>query len=192
LGQAGWLLNVGKIALRDRIGRSRYSVFLNRAASAILRGSTPKERAENAGIPGRLGAQKGLRTWMRRQRNSRSQGASQNSGQRDGSLFTAVTVQSWSSTTAGASLRSTIVARIWASRSIAQRRRGILTCHWRHARFDLESGCTFDLWADDAPICSVELRDGEVWVKTTFGHADHAGHWPDRLGSGLAQDINLV
>jgi nitrite reductase/ring-hydroxylating ferredoxin subunit len=25
---------------------------------------------------------------------------------------------------------------------------GILTCHWHHARFDLESGCTFDLWAD--------------------------------------------
>src|SRR5438067_5736127 len=23
---------------------------------------------------------------------------------------------------------------------------GILTCHWHHARFDLESGCTFDLW----------------------------------------------
>jgi hypothetical protein len=139
-----------------------------------------------------LGPMKGLRPWMRRQRNSRAQGASQNSGQRDGSLFTAVTVQSWLSTTAGASLRSTIVARIWASRSIAERRRGILTCHWRHARFDLESGCTFDLWADDASICSVELRDGEVWVKTTFGHADHAGHWPDRLGSGLAQDINLV
>jgi nitrite reductase/ring-hydroxylating ferredoxin subunit len=28
---------------------------------------------------------------------------------------------------------------------------GILTCHWHHARFDLASGCTFDLWADDVP-----------------------------------------
>jgi nitrite reductase/ring-hydroxylating ferredoxin subunit len=46
---------------------------------------------------------------------------------------------------------------------------GILTCHWHHARFDLESGCTFDLWADDVPICPVELRDGQVWVKTMFG-----------------------
>src|SRR5260370_74048 len=51
---------------------------------------------------------------------------------------------------------------------------GILTCHWHHARFDLESGCTFDLWADDVPICPVEVRDGDVWVKTTFGHADPA------------------
>jgi len=25
---------------------------------------------------------------------------------------------------------------------------GILTCPLHHARFDLESGCTFDLWAD--------------------------------------------
>jgi len=69
---------------------------------------------------------------------------------------------------------------------------GILTCHWHHARFDFESGCTFDLWADDAPICPVELRGGEVWVKTTFGHADPAGHWRERLDSGLAHDISLV
>ena len=27
---------------------------------------------------------------------------------------------------------------------------GLLTCHWHHAQFDLESGCTLDLWADDA------------------------------------------
>jgi nitrite reductase/ring-hydroxylating ferredoxin subunit len=26
---------------------------------------------------------------------------------------------------------------------------GILTCHRHHARFDLASGCNFDLWADD-------------------------------------------
>src|SRR3989442_8752556 len=62
---------------------------------------------------------------------------------------------------------------------------GILTCHWHHARFDLESGCTFDLWADDVPICPVEVRNGEVWVKTTFGHADPAAHWHQRLAGGL-------
>jgi nitrite reductase/ring-hydroxylating ferredoxin subunit len=69
---------------------------------------------------------------------------------------------------------------------------GILTCHWHHARFDLESGCTFDLWADDVPICPVELRNGEVWVKTTFGHADPAAHWRQRLDSGLGHNISLV
>ena len=69
---------------------------------------------------------------------------------------------------------------------------GILTCHWHHARFDLESGCTFDLWADDVPTCPVELRNGEVWVKTTFGHADPAAHWQQRLADGLAHDLGLV
>lgn len=69
---------------------------------------------------------------------------------------------------------------------------GILTCHWHHARFDLESGCTFDLWADDAPICPVEVRNGEVWVKTTFTHADPAAHWQQRLADGLAHDLDLV
>jgi nitrite reductase/ring-hydroxylating ferredoxin subunit len=69
---------------------------------------------------------------------------------------------------------------------------GIVTCHWHHARFDLESGCTFDLWADDVPICPVEVRNGEVWVEATFGHADPAGHWHQRLADGLAHDIGLV
>jgi nitrite reductase/ring-hydroxylating ferredoxin subunit len=69
---------------------------------------------------------------------------------------------------------------------------GILTCHWHHARFDLQSGCTFDLWADDVPISPVEVRNGEVWVKTTFGHADPAAHWRQRLADGLAHDLGLV
>jgi nitrite reductase/ring-hydroxylating ferredoxin subunit len=69
---------------------------------------------------------------------------------------------------------------------------GILTCHWHYARFDLESGCTFDLWADDAPTCSVEVRDGEVWVQTSFRHADPASHWRRRLDDGLGHDIGLV
>src|SRR6516225_5641827 len=69
---------------------------------------------------------------------------------------------------------------------------GILTCHWHHARFDLESGCTFDLWADDIPICPVEVRNGDVWVKITFSHTDPAGHWRQRLADGLAHDLGLV
>ena len=38
-------------------------------------------------------------------------------------------------------------------------RDGILTCHWHQARFDLRSGCTFDLWADDVP--RYEVRTDE-------------------------------
>ena len=69
---------------------------------------------------------------------------------------------------------------------------GILTCHWHHARFDLESGCTFDLWADDVPTFPIELRNGDVWVKTTSGHADPAAHWRQRLADGLDHDLGLV
>jgi hypothetical protein len=36
------------------------------------------------------------------------------------------------------------------------------------------------------------VRSGEVWVKTTFGHADPAMHWRGRLNDGLAHDISLV
>ena len=69
---------------------------------------------------------------------------------------------------------------------------GILTCHWHHARFDLASGCTFDLWADDVPSCTVEVRDGEVWVNPSFGHGDASGHWRARLDEGLAHNLGLV
>src|SRR6266851_3305933 len=34
---------------------------------------------------------------------------------------------------------------------------GILTCHWHHARFDVRSGSTFDLWADDVPLRAVRI-----------------------------------
>src|SRR5579862_892871 len=41
---------------------------------------------------------------------------------------------------------------------------GILTCHWHHARFDLQTGGTFDQWADDVRSFPTEIRDGAVWV----------------------------
>jgi nitrite reductase/ring-hydroxylating ferredoxin subunit len=69
---------------------------------------------------------------------------------------------------------------------------GTLTCHWHHARFDLASGCTFDLWADDVPTCPAEVRDGEVWVRPIFGHLDPAAHWCQRLDDGLAHVLGLV
>jgi hypothetical protein len=70
---------------------------------------------------------------------------------------------------------------------------GILTCHWHHARFDMASGCTFDLWADDVPTCPVEIRnDGEIWVRPTFGYANPGEHWRHRLTDGLAHNLGLV
>ena len=70
---------------------------------------------------------------------------------------------------------------------------GILTCHWHHARFELASGCTFDLWADDVPTCPVQVRsDGKIWVKPVFCDADAVGHWRQRLEAGLAHNLNLV
>jgi len=70
---------------------------------------------------------------------------------------------------------------------------GILTCHWHHARFDLASGCTFDLWADDVPVCPVEVHDdGEVWIAPSLGHEDPARHWHRRLDDGLSHNLGLV
>ena len=69
---------------------------------------------------------------------------------------------------------------------------GILTCHWHHARFDLASGCTFDLWADDVPTCPIEVRGGEVWVKAEFGHSEPAIWWRQRLEVGMAHNLGLT
>ena len=63
----------------------------------------------------------------------------------------------------GASSHSTIAVHTWGfplDRGSVED--GILTCHWHDARFDLASGCTFDLWADDVPTCPVEVRDLQV------------------------------
>jgi nitrite reductase/ring-hydroxylating ferredoxin subunit len=68
---------------------------------------------------------------------------------------------------------------------------GILTCHWHHARFDLASGGTFDLWADDVRAFPTETRDGEVWVETT-AREDPVAHLGRRLRDGLERDIPLV
>src|SRR2546426_11112847 len=57
---------------------------------------------------------------------------------------------------------------------------GILTCHWHHAQFDLASGCTFNLFADDVPTYPVQVRDGEVWLTPYRERIDEAAHWKER------------
>ena len=69
---------------------------------------------------------------------------------------------------------------------------GILTCHWHHARFDLASGCTFDLWADNVPTAAVEIHNGVVWVDPHTRYTDGEAHWRNRLVEGLEQNIPLV
>ncbi len=69
---------------------------------------------------------------------------------------------------------------------------GILTCHWHHARFDLESGGTFDPFADDVTVYRTELRDGEVWVDPRVDGRDRTARWLGRLQDGLEQNLSLV
>jgi hypothetical protein len=68
---------------------------------------------------------------------------------------------------------------------------GILTCHWHHARFDLASGGTFDLWADDVRAFPTEVRGDEVWVDVT-PRGDMRAHHRTRLRDGLERNITLV
>jgi nitrite reductase/ring-hydroxylating ferredoxin subunit len=70
-------------------------------------------------------------------------------------------------------------------------RDGILTCHWHHARFDLETGGTFDQFADEARVFPVEIRDGEVWVNLA-PREDQRAHQRQRLQDGLERNISLV
>ena len=69
---------------------------------------------------------------------------------------------------------------------------GILTCHWHHARFDLKSGCTFDLFADDATVYPVEVRDGRVYVDVSAPPRDPVEGGLRRLEEGMDQNIRLV
>ncbi|MFN4179862.1 MAG: Rieske (2Fe-2S) protein, partial [Armatimonadota bacterium] len=70
---------------------------------------------------------------------------------------------------------------------------GILTCPWHHARFDLSSGCTFDLWADDVPSFPVEIQDGEVFVLVPSLDSNRIGaHWLRRLREGMEHGLDLI
>jgi nitrite reductase/ring-hydroxylating ferredoxin subunit len=71
-------------------------------------------------------------------------------------------------------------------------RDGILTCHWHHARFDLRSGCTFDLWADDTPSFEVRIEGEYVWVARRPRQQADAAFYSARLRRGLEQGIGLV
>ena len=69
---------------------------------------------------------------------------------------------------------------------------GILTCHWHEARFELSSGCTFDLFADDAITFATEVRDDRVLVATTPVLAYSAAYHRARLRRGMEHGVSLV
>jgi len=66
-----------------------------------------------------------------------------------------------------------------------------VTCHWHHARFDLESGCTLDPWADDARGFDVTI-DGDAVVVVARTEADPTAHLRRRLRDGLEDGLTLV
>src|SRR6195256_2249186 len=68
---------------------------------------------------------------------------------------------------------------------------GLVTCHWHHARFDLESGCTLDLWADDARGFDVRIAMNDVFVAARPA-LDPVGHLEQRLRDGLDRNLSLV
>ena len=68
---------------------------------------------------------------------------------------------------------------------------GILTCHWHHARFDLASGGTFDLWADDVPAFPVRVDGDDIFVDTTPA-TDRIEQHLKRVRVGLEQNLRLV
>ena len=70
---------------------------------------------------------------------------------------------------------------------------GVLTCHWHHARFELEEGDTFDIWADDVQTFPVEIHDGEVYLDPDpEPDVPPATHWRNRLADGLQENLSLV
>ncbi len=75
---------------------------------------------------------------------------------------------------------------------------GVLTCHWHYARFDLETGGTFDQWAGEVEVYPVALRDNQVWVDlgvtadTDERREAERRQWLRRLDDGLERNIPLV
>ena len=69
---------------------------------------------------------------------------------------------------------------------------GILTCHWHQARFDLASGCTFDLWADDVPTHETWVSDGDVYVAPLPSRVLDVAYYSKRLRTGVELNVPLI
>lgn len=68
---------------------------------------------------------------------------------------------------------------------------GMVTCHWHHARFDLESGGTLDPFADDVRAYPVEIEGARVVLVAEPRPFDRERAFR-RLEEGLEQGLTLV
>jgi nitrite reductase/ring-hydroxylating ferredoxin subunit len=68
---------------------------------------------------------------------------------------------------------------------------GMVTCHWHHARFDLESGGTLDPFADDVRAYPVQIEGDRVVLVADARPVERA-HLFRRLEEGLEQGLALV
>ncbi|MFB6153612.1 MAG: Rieske (2Fe-2S) protein, partial [Halodesulfurarchaeum sp.] len=67
------------------------------------------------------------------------------------------------------------------------------TCHWHHARFELEEGDTFDIWADDVQTFPTDVRDGQVFLDPEpEPDVPPETRWRNRLADGLQENLPLV
>jgi nitrite reductase/ring-hydroxylating ferredoxin subunit len=73
-------------------------------------------------------------------------------------------------------------------------RDGLLTCHWHHARFDLDGGGTLDPFADNVRTYRAVVEDGDVWLDLSAQSGDGTGaaYWFRRLNEGLEQQLSFV
>jgi len=69
---------------------------------------------------------------------------------------------------------------------------GLVTCYWHHARFDGESGCAFDLFADDVPAFDTKVEAGTIYVASQPRRRPTTDHYAARLERGLEQNIDII
>jgi len=69
---------------------------------------------------------------------------------------------------------------------------GVLTCHWHHARFALDGGSAFDLFADDLITYDLRTVDGIIEVAATPAKTSTPKTYKARLQRGLEQNLNLI
>ena len=71
---------------------------------------------------------------------------------------------------------------------------GLLTCHWHHARFDLQGGGTLDPFADNVRTYPVLVEDESVYVliEDRSEPTARTAYWLARLEEGLEHSLEFV